>query len=160
MKQLILSILIVLSCTIFVYSWGTKEEDASQTMMESPDTSEGAMTMMADDSMSNIGGKVSFTDLDAARTFAAKGPAVLFFYADWCPACQIAMKNIDENIKKLGDITVVVVNYDKARDLRSKYNVTYQHTFVQIDENGEKLAIWNGGGVDSILKNIIRQGEN
>jgi thioredoxin 1 len=160
MKQLIVSILIVLSCTIFVYAWGTKEEDASQTMMESPDTSEGAMTMMADDSMSNIGGKVSFTDLDAAQTIAAKGPAVLFFYADWCPTCQIAMKNIDENSKKLGDITVIVVNYDKARDLREKYLVTYQHTFVQIDENGGKLAIWNGGGVDSILKNTVRQGEN
>jgi thioredoxin 1 len=57
-------------------------------------------------------------------------------------------------------ITVLVVNYDKARDLKEKYHITYQHTFVQIDGNGDKLAVWNGGGVDTLLENTIRKGEN
>lgn len=159
MKQLLFSILILLGCALMVSALGTKEKDPPRMMMDSPDAAEGGV-MMSDDSPLKIGGKISFTDMDTARALAAKGPVVLFFYADWCPTCQIAMKNIDENGKKLGVITVVVVNYDKAHDLRGKYLVSYQHTFVQIDEHGNKLAIWNGGGVDGILKNTIRQEEN
>jgi len=33
---------------------------------------------------------------------------------------------------------------DKENDLRKKYGVTIQHTFVQIDENGNELAKWSG----------------
>jgi thioredoxin 1 len=160
MKQFLFSILILSGCTLMVFAWGTKEKDPPWMMMKASDTTEGAGAMMADDSEPATGGKIPFTDLEAARAIAAKGPAILFFYADWCPTCRIAMKDIEENGKKLGDITIVVVNYDKARDLRKQYMVTYQHTFVQIDENGGKLAIWNGGGVNTILKNILRQGEN
>lgn len=156
MKQLLVSMLILASCSIMVFATGTMEKESSQTMMDSPDT-EDTEVMMEDKDSIKMGGKVSFTGLDDARAIAGRGPAVLFFYADWCPTCKVAMKSIDENSKKLGDITVVVVNYDKARDLREKYLVTYQHTFVQIDENGDKIALWNGGGVETIVKNIQEQ---
>jgi peroxiredoxin len=159
MKQLTLSILILLTCAFIVFGSGSKEKDQSMMMMDSSDKAEDTGAMMADDTMAETGGKVSFTDLDAARAIAAKGPAVLFFYADWCPTCQAAIKDINEHINRLDDITVVVVNYDKARNLKEKYMVTYQHTFVQIDENGEKIAVWNGGGVSDILKNTVRGGE-
>jgi thioredoxin 1 len=159
MKQLTFIILILLTCTVIVFGSGSKEEDSSMMMMNPADETEDAGSMMADDTMVKTGGKVSFTDLDTARSIAAEGPAVLFFSADWCPTCQVAMKDINEHIKQLGDITVVVVNYDKTPDLKEKYMVTYQHTFVQIDENGEKIAVWNGGGVSGILKNTVRGGE-
>jgi len=35
-----------------------------------------------------------------------------------------------------------------------KYGITVQDTYVQIGAMGEKLAIWNGGGVQGILKNV------
>jgi hypothetical protein len=68
------------------------------------------------------------------------------------------MKQIDERSHELGDITLVVVNYDRAGDLKKKYGVTYQHTYVQIDRDGEKIALWSGGGVDGILKKVVRGG--
>jgi hypothetical protein len=39
-------------------------------------------------------------------------------------------------------------------DLKKKYGITMQDTYVQIGPMGEKVAIWNGGGVQGILDNI------
>jgi thioredoxin 1 len=97
-----------------------------------------------------------FTNLDDARALAAAGPAVLFFSADWCPLCRADMRQIDSRLSELGNITVVVVDYDSNKKLRKQYGVTYQHTYVQINTAGEKVALWNGGGVDGILDRVVR----
>lgn len=76
--------------------------------------------------------------------------------ADWCPTCRVALNDINANGARMNQITLVVVDYDKAADLKAKYGVTSQHTYVQIDARGGKLAIWNGGGVDDIVKNVKR----
>jgi thiol-disulfide isomerase/thioredoxin len=116
----------------------------------------GAGAMTDSDSMAP-GGKVAFTDIETALELAEKGPTVLFFAANWCPTCRTALKDLDENIDRLADITVVVVDYDKAASLKKTYRVTYQHTYVQIDAKGETLAAWNGGGVDTIFSRIVRE---
>jgi hypothetical protein len=41
-------------------------------------------------------------------------------------------------------MTLVVVDFDDSESLRIKYGVTIQHTFVQIDDNGELLKKWSG----------------
>ncbi len=102
------------------------------------------------------GMKVAYKSLMAAENLAAKEPTVLFFAADWCPACQADLKDVNANGSRLGKVNVVVVDYDKSSDLKAKYGITAQDTFVQIDPMGAKLAIWNGGGVDGILKNLAK----
>jgi hypothetical protein len=47
------------------------------------------------------------------------------------------------------------VDYDTAIALRKKYSVTYQHTFVQVDENGKLLKKWSGGQLAEIVKNVM-----
>ena len=49
------------------------------------------------------------------------------------------------------DINLVIVNYDESRDLKRRYGVTYQHTFVVIDSDGDAVTKWNGGSVDDIV---------
>lgn len=100
------------------------------------------------------GGKVLFSDLADAKALAAKGPTLLFFAADWCPSCQADLRDINANGKRLSGATVVVVDYDKAADLKARYAVTVQDTFVLIDKTGAKLSAWNGGGVDGILDHL------
>ena len=117
-------------------------------------------TMIPDSGSSMIGGKIDFTTLEHAMEIALSGPAVLFFYAGWCPACRTAIHDIDENIDQLANITVIIVNYDKEKALKKKYGVTYQHTYVRINSSGEKIAIWSGGGVEKILKKIVNTKEN
>ena len=98
-----------------------------------------------------------YTDLEAAKALAAKGPTVLFFAADWCPYCQADLRDINANGSRLGNITIVVVDYDKERRAgEGTYGVTVQDTFVQIDAEGAKLGAWNGGGVDGILARVKR----
>jgi thiol-disulfide isomerase/thioredoxin len=127
---------------------------AQDTMMMSGQREAGdAGAMMAK------GGTVPFTTLEEARALAENGPTVLFFSADWCPLCRADLRELDERMSDLGDITVVIVNYDRAADLKRKYGVTYQHTYVQIDAEGEKLALWSGGGVDGILKHTMAEEE-
>ena len=107
-------------------------------------------------SAASVGRKVVYTDLEAAKALAAEGPTVLFFAADWCPYCQADLKDINANGSRLGGVTIVVVDYDKERELEKLYAVTAQDTFVQIDSRGARLVAWNGGGVDGILSHVKR----
>ena len=140
-------------------------------MMNSSDTKGNAATMMsanpmkADPKIGNqlryapsSGTKVIFTTLEDAEALAAKQPTVLFFAADWCPFCQADLKDINANGDRLGNVAIVVANYDTAADLTAKYGITGQDTFVQIDARGMQKAIWRGGGsgVDGILSHVGR----
>lgn len=73
---------------------------------------------------------------------AREGKVVLYFHADWCPICRpldAAMKSADIP----SGIHILKVNYDTAGDLKQKYGVTYQHTFVQVDASGMQIAKWS-----------------
>jgi thiol-disulfide isomerase/thioredoxin len=86
---------------------------------------------------------------------------VLFFYANWCPTCRPADADFMKNETKIPeDVVVIRVNYNDSdtdnneKELAEFYSVTYQHTFVQIDGDGNEITKWNGGQVADLLKNI------
>ena len=86
---------------------------------------------------------------------AAGHKVVLFFYAPWCPFCRAA----DADFQAHGDkipvgVTVLRTSYDNETALKQKYGVTYQHTFVQIDNNGDLVTKWISGDTDLLAKNI------
>ena len=98
---------------------------------------------------------VPFTGEGDAKSLAAQYTTVYFFAATWCPPCRAAYQDIVANYTKLpADFRLVMVNYDTAKDLKSKYAVTYQHTFVSIDAGGKALKTWSGSPTvaDIILK--------
>ncbi|HEQ72251.1 MAG TPA: thioredoxin [Spirochaetia bacterium] len=99
---------------------------------------------------------VPFTTEEAAQVLAKKGPVVYFFAATWCPTCQATMKNLERNLARIpGNVTLVLVNYDTRQALKAKYGVTTQHTFVQINAAGDKVAVWVGSTtVDDIVRRI------
>lgn len=77
------------------------------------------------------------------KSGAAKdAKTVLFFHAKWCPSC----KSLDANLTKSvpAGLNVVKVDFDEAKDLKKKYSVTQQHTFVQVDGEGKQLHKWSG----------------
>lgn len=80
---------------------------------------------------------------------------VYFFHAGWCPTCKVANEELLKDADKLpDDVVIFKTDYDTETALKKKYGVTYQHTFVQVDENGELVKIWNGGGTDQIISNL------
>jgi thiol-disulfide isomerase/thioredoxin len=89
------------------------------------------------------GSYVSYDAFSANTADFTGGDVVLFFNASWCSTCQQAQRNLEASGVPDG-LTVVKVDYDSASDLRQKYGVTIQHTFVQIDEEGNQVAKWTG----------------
>ena len=74
---------------------------------------------------------------------ATNGDVVLFFHASWCPTCRAAEASINETGVPDG-LTILKLDYDRELELRQKYGVTVQHTFVQVDENGDLIKKWTG----------------
>jgi len=124
-------------------------------------------TMMEEDSMmeengtpvNKSGSYVQYTDGILATH--VENRRVLFFYANWCPICRPADADFNENLNLIPeDVTLIRVNYNDTetdvaeKALAKKYNVTYQHTFVQIDSLGNEITKWNGGKTEELLENI------
>ena len=62
------------------------------------------------------------------------------------------------NLQKIpAGIHILKVDYDHSEDLQKKYGVTYQHTFVQVDENGNLLKKWSGSPTLSSLLNSLNK---
>lgn len=86
-------------------------------------------------------------------------PSILFFHASWCPTC----KSADEKLMQWYDeedfpLTVYKVDYDSNADLRARYGVTYQHTFVLIDGEGnavKTLAAPSDEDLQSLLQTAL-----
>lgn len=90
----------------------------------------------------------------APELVGAHEKTVLFFHADWCPSCRAADAGI-KTWKLPADIAVLKVNYDDSQDLKKKYGVTYQHTFVQVDAQGNLIKKWSGGNsVEEIVEAV------
>jgi thiol-disulfide isomerase/thioredoxin len=79
---------------------------------------------------------------------------ILFFYAAWCPECRAYDKVINEESLPDG-VQILRVTYDDSQDLRQKYGVTIQSTFVRVDSTGGKQVLWNGYGKDKSVSTIL-----
>jgi thioredoxin 1 len=94
---------------------------------------------------SQPGSYLTLLDYQASQSKYVEDDVVLFFNANWCATCKVARDNIESNLDSIpSNLVIVVVDFDSETDLRKKYGVTIQHTFVQIDQNGEQLAKWSG----------------
>lgn len=87
----------------------------------------------------------------------SQGVVVLYFWAPWCSSCSTLDLDIQKNPDLIPKgVTVLRIDYDHAGDLRQKYQVVTQHTFVQIDRQGNALATWVGGDT-KVWNTHIRQ---
>ena len=91
----------------------------------------------------------------AAYAAAANKKRVLYFYATWCPTCSVANEDFTVNASQIPeDVILFRTDYDKELELKRKYAITYQHTFVQVDASGNETTKWNGGGIKELLQNL------
>ena len=82
-----------------------------------------------------------YTDYSESKLANAKWDIVLFFHATWCPSCKSADKNLSwSSIPEW--LTILKLDYDSTIDLRKKYWVTTQHTFVQVDNKWNMINKW------------------
>ena len=98
---------------------------------------------------------ITYDQYQASKDKYADSKVVLFCNATWCPDCRAINEALTSDPGKIpAGTTVVSVDYDQHADLRQRYGVTTQHTFVQIDTNGEKTRQWVSTSVDALLKEL------
>lgn len=101
---------------------------------------------------------VAYSAENLVKATENNGKAVLFFAAlKWCPTCQAADRDFRANFDKLPkDISILMIDYDTATELKNKYSITYQDTLVQVDAQGKEITRWSSGGhgVESLLANL------
>ncbi len=106
-------------------------------------TTPGAEPAPAGATAKAAGGYVTYAQYLANKTEYDQGDVVIFFSATWCPSCQAT----NAALKKEGvpsGLTVVTTDYDESTDLKKRYGITIQHSFVQVDAAGKALAKWTG----------------
>lgn len=160
----VLITIIVIAALVFGIYYFTSSPKETNDAMEGESMMEKDDAMMTDDASmieKNEGDsmmmevKGSYEDY-APEKLAQEGKKVLFFKASWCPSCNSLDKDIMANINAIpGGVSILKVDYDKEKDLKKKYGITYQHTFVQVDENGNEVAKWSGSStLTDLLGNI------
>lgn len=86
---------------------------------------------------------------------AADQKRVLYFWAEWCPTCSIANQDYLANAGNIpGGAIIFRVNYDKETELKKRYGITYQHTYIYVDSQGNEIRRWTGGGLTDLIANI------
>jgi thioredoxin 1 len=94
---------------------------------------------------------VNFESIEQLQAIAEKGPAILYFHAEWCPTCRATMVSFRGRWPEIQPgITLVLADYDSEAELKTKYGVTYQNSYVQVGRDGEKVQLWNGGGIGAL----------
>ncbi len=159
-----ISLVAVVGFGVFTLSRNSSPSDpmkkSDETIMQGEDKANNSEKMVDDTSASSRYVENSNTALQNA----SGNRRVLFFYASWCPTCRPAdaeFRNYKDKIP--ADVVVIRVNYNdpetdqEEKDLANQYGVSYQHTFVQIDSDGNEITKWNGGQIDELLSRIKKQ---
>lgn len=130
-------------------------ENTSQTELSNIPEKNGDDMMEKDETSAEIPNNIVEYSPENLATAQEAGRAVLFFHATWCPTCKALNAEIMERANELPeDVTILKTDFDKELELREQYGITIQHTLVQLDANGNEIAKWSGGNVDTILENL------
>lgn len=81
--------------------------------------------------------------IDYDQRKLTKQTNILFFTTTWDQDSKKIDKDIMKNQSKIPMDTIIFkVNYDTEKELKEKYHITTQNTFVQINEKGKEIQQW------------------
>mgnify|MGYP003491827866 CR=1 FL=1 len=145
MKKYITSVFII---SLFL-SACTSQTTSSQNTQTPVETSRSSSTVQSSPNTESSR-YVEYSEQNFASNKDKK--RVLFFHAAWCPTCQAANKEITANLSSIpSDVILLITDYDTQKELKKKYNITYQHTFVLVDSSGNEIQKWNGGAIKELI---------
>ncbi|MFZ1249719.1 MAG: thioredoxin family protein [Candidatus Saccharimonadales bacterium] len=105
--------------------------------------------------MASHGSYVTLADYTKNTQMYAESKKVYFFHATWCSVCQAIDTEIKAGITKIpAAVTIIKTDFDSSTDLRKKYGVTNQYTFVQVDNDGNETAQWSATSFQKALNGI------
>jgi thioredoxin 1 len=129
-----------------------EEKDA----MTKADTTKTDSMMEKEETMTKAGSYEAYSP-EKVMLASATHDVVLFFRASWCPTCRAVDADIKANLSKIpSSLAILDVNYDNSSDLKKKYGVTYQHTFIQVDKDGNLIKKWSGSPTLTALVSEVK----
>lgn len=72
------------------------------------------------------------------------GDTILFFHASWCPLCKAAKKNFSEQGIPAW-LTLLELDFDTEDELKQKYAILTQNSYVYVSPDGTAIKRWIGG---------------
>ena len=118
--------------------------DSTATQSDSMESATGTAPASASgDAMMTPGRYLTLEQYRADPNAAKAAHIVFFFHAPWCPDCRATDASLTTDGVPDG-LTVVKVDYDTETELRQKYGITQQHTFVLVDPEGMQQKTWTG----------------
>ena len=143
--------LLPLALSAVIVLGGCSQANSSSDAMSSAKSPSSATSHSDSASQSYI----TYDQYQASKDKYADSKVVLFFNAKWCPDCRAINEALTSDPGKIpAKTTVVSVDYDQHTDLRQRYGVTMQHTFVQINSSGDKVRQWASTSTDGLLKEL------
>lgn len=100
---------------------------------------------------------LTYSEENLKKATENNGKAIVFFHAGWCPSCQAAEKELKEKWSEVPqDVTILKTDYDTSTELKAKYGITMQDTWVQVNSQGNEITKWNSGGegLKTLLANL------
>jgi thiol-disulfide isomerase/thioredoxin len=165
--------LLVLSGGVFAYTnsqndkkeqekMAMEKKSEDEAMMKKEDSSSMEKDKMAQEgdtmnkeSMTKHGNYITLADYNNDPSKYADSKKVYFFHASWCPICQGIDKDINADMSKIpSGVTLIKTDFDNSTDLRQKYGVTTQYTFVQVDNTGNETAQWSATSLQKTIDGI------
>lgn len=125
-------------------SGDTTQQNADQMSDKAMTAHTGSEVMTQNGAMMHAGSYEAYSPEKIAMK-AASGKVVLFFHASWCPTCRALDADIKAHLGAIPEnLTILDVDYDTSTNLKARYGVTYQHTFVEVDAQGSLVKKWSG----------------
>lgn len=146
---LLLTIIVVIIAVILGYA--LLSSPSTNTAVQSPSPSQPSAGEASNPPAADSG---TYVDYSPTAIAEAEGTTLLFFHASWCPSCRPIDSEITANGVPAG-VTIIKVDYDSHQDLRQKYGVTIQTTFVKVDSSGMEQAKFVPYGGDLGLELVL-----
>jgi len=150
-------VLVLISLAIYVFILQPKNTqlvgtDIPPVRVSSKSSETSSVLKNESTGTSNSSGKY----IEYSKSSLTDSKNVIFFAANWCPTCRGLDKAINSSLSTIpSNLTILKADYDTETVLKQKYGVTYQHTLVQVDIDGNLIKKWSGStDISEIIKEI------
>lgn len=145
----------------FAYNNSQNNKDETETIAVKEEASTNTTSPVKDETTAQPstttapGSYITLAEYNANPTKYADSKKVYYFHASWCSICQAIDKEISADPSKLpSGVTMIKTDFDSSTQLRQKYGVTNQYTFVQVDNNGNETAQWSATNLNKAIAGI------
>ena len=139
--------------TLFIEQPTSSTESSEQTSSAVQKTETTSPASATETSSNQAAGRYATYTEDAAKD-PTYNTTVVFFFAPWCPECRAYKQAIQAEEIPEG-VQILEADFDSSTELKKRYGVTLQTTFVRVNTSGDLQKKWVGYGEEKSLNAVL-----